>query len=576
MERPPVRAPGPAAESRRRPWLFQVQTEEDALGALRICWRGFYTIAVIQVALLVTTPGTTFEVRYLELAYDLLLLVGLTRFVQVRSSRTAATVLLVYAVLSFLLIVAGASDVPLLGVEYRSSHVVLAPVVLYLAALGTLGAWQHHKLRASVTVWRNVIRLSLVTLAYHATTMFAVVAAAVAFPDVKAILPADMPEAEQDEIVGLVGFFLATVIAMAAAFGALPGTRRLYTTERAAKAPSSVPARALEADGGAELPATVTAGDRPTPAPRHNFIRAHWRGEHSLARSFWINSFLIGFLLALIAHTSMAPIADAGLGVGASFAIFGVFFVVSLLVWVWQVVGLWRSASRTWMESGRLFWPVLVKLLVILGVISGTYSFVTLAKDMVNLAGALQDPSLADYAIEVVGDTDVILIGALNHDSVNAVMERLEDPAVTLLRIDSHGGLLDPAIRLGRYIKENEIQVLAEDECVSACVLVLAASPYGSIFAHTEVTFHRAEPVIEWTNPEMRKEDSRYMADLRQAFEEFGVATWGIGLASHSEFWTPTLGQLVRMNLVDYVYDLERETFIPAEDYCALHPDVCS
>ena len=111
--------------------------------------------------------------------------------------------------------------------------------------------------------------------------------------------------------------------------------------------------------------------------------------------------------------------------------------------------------------------------------------------------------------------------------------------------------------------------VVAEEECISACVMVLAASPTAAVFPGTTVMFHRAEPLVEFANPELRKQQALLLREAEEIYREFGIADWAVETAGRQQFWTPTLEQMIRMNLIDFIYDPASGDFVPAARYCA-------
>ena len=70
--------------------------------------------------------------------------------------------------------------------------------------------------------------------------------------------------------------------------------------------------------------------------------------------------------------------------------------------------------------------------------------------------------------------------------------------------------------------------------------MLLAASPYAAIIPGTKVMFHRAEPVVEVTNPEARRKSMRYIHQTESIYREFGVADWAVETAGRQQFWTPS------------------------------------
>jgi membrane-bound ClpP family serine protease len=245
------------------------------------------------------------------------------------------------------------------------------------------------------------------------------------------------------------------------------------------------------------------------------YIKAHWRGDLSLTRSYWVNGFLLGLALQTGTTLLQAPLSRQPVNDAAALAT-----LVALIgaVAVWQLVGIWRSASNASLKTGRSFWPSVAKLLICLTFLRAAADVGTATIDLTRTLQSLRDPLLNEYAIERRGDTDLIFTGAINEISTTEVIRALEDPAIKILRVNSRGGLIDPAIRLARHIRENKVMVMAEVECISACVMLLAASPYAAISPGTKVTFHRAEPLAEFTNPEIRRENSIYLAQAQDVY----------------------------------------------------------
>ena len=327
-------------------------------------------------------------------------------------------------------------------------------------------------------------------------------------------------------------------------------------------------------DGIEGRPEKVEGHD--TPIRRSNYFQAHWRGEQSLAWSFWINGVVLTVLGQFGITAIIESVYDSGIGLQAATVTTLLLILLAVICTVWQFVGIWRSASRTSVTTQRSFWPGVAKFMVVLVVFTATMQTVTATTDLVAILRELRDPTLVDYEVERVDDTYLTLTGAINDESAAEVIDGLSDPAIAAILLDSHGGLTEPAIRLARYIREHGVMVIAKNQCVSACVIVLAGSPHVSIYPRTEVTFHRTEPVAEFINPDFRAESQQYLAESDEIYREFGIADWAIDTAARHEFWTPTVDQLVQMKLVGFIFDAEQRRFIPAEEYCAADPAHCN
>jgi hypothetical protein len=102
-----------------------------------------------------------------------------------------------------------------------------------------------------------------------------------------------------------------------------------------------------------------------TATRRNSYIARHWRGELSLAKSFWLNGFVIGF----ISRVLFSGLLTASQFLGSANVVVPVFFALqalNILVVVWILVGIWRAASN---YAGRRLWAILAKIVVVIGVL---------------------------------------------------------------------------------------------------------------------------------------------------------------------------------------------------------------
>lgn len=88
-------------------------------------------------------------------------------------------------------------------------------------------------------------------------------------------------------------------------------------------------------------------------------------------------------------------------------------------------------------------------------------------------------PVLAQTSSTTAGPRELVLGGPITSDAVAAVARSLEgNGAARVLRVNSPGGDVDAAIRLGRMIRERGLQVNVERVCATVCaVYLLPASP---------------------------------------------------------------------------------------------------
>ena len=75
------------------------------------------------------------------------------------------------------------------------------------------------------------------------------------------------------------------------------------------------------------------------------YVLTHWRGEQSLAQSYWINTFILTFAVYLGLLLVEGPLSR--LPIHTVLKLSYVLIAALLTLTVWQLVGLWRSASNT-------------------------------------------------------------------------------------------------------------------------------------------------------------------------------------------------------------------------------------
>ena len=142
---------------------------------------------------------------------------------------------------------------------------------------------------------------------------------------------------------------------------------------------TSAAAEALGPKPPAESPAAwQQASNRPRPkpgrvAPRpvvkssHGYFKAHWLGEHSLPRSYWLNNFLVATPLAMALTGLMSWISVKGDSLQISAIVVLIGFPLLIALNVWCLVGAWRSARNYLQERGLALWGWLARISLVLG-----------------------------------------------------------------------------------------------------------------------------------------------------------------------------------------------------------------
>ncbi|HUQ38314.1 MAG TPA: tetratricopeptide repeat protein, partial [Aestuariivirga sp.] len=211
---------------------------------------------------------------------------------------------------------------------------------------------------------------------------------------------------------------------------------------------------------------------------KRNYFARHWRGELSLAKSYWLNTYGLTLVIAILS-----------VGLGSSDIVLYPKLISSLLIslWlfaaisqVWLTVGIYRSArvySTTY--PNKKGWGGAAILLTTLGLISSVVVFAN--QGIPQIRGYAEILSAAsqvkNYSVKLLGDlTKIELRGNLDFGVSADVEAMLNDyPAVRVLYLNSIGGRLAEADKLKDLVLQHNLDTYVVSECHSACVTVFVA-----------------------------------------------------------------------------------------------------
>lgn len=284
-----------------------------------------------------------------------------------------------------------------------------------------------------------------------------------------------------------------------------------------------------------------------------NYFIRHWRGDLTLGVSFWVNIFLLNAILSLLILPfqlpSIAQDINELFGVRGSF-IFALGFEATVLaIWVWQVVGTWRCASRR-MSEGIRVGPGIVKFLIVIGTI-GTVARVG---NSLGLYGALFEHSIQDlygsYDLSVQGDK-MYLNGQFSSGVSESVRDSLRiHQGIQYLVLDSKGGYIFEGQKLASIVKENTLMVHISDQCLSSCLLVLAEGYRRTASPLSRIGIHQATDILK----EEANSEEVFRPVLARGFPR---SDFNRGMATkHDDMWLVNLDALVGSGFLDDVIEL--------------------
>jgi hypothetical protein len=231
----------------------------------------------------------------------------------------------------------------------------------------------------------------------------------------------------------------------------------------------------------------------PPPTRTRNYLLRHWRGECSLAVSYWVNGWLAVIPIAVVAVLAGVAMRESGQPWLYLAGLLLVWSVVILTV-IWQSVGTWRSAARTKRQHGRRFWPVAAQVMTVLGLLSNANLLrVRAAPAIADAAAYVQgDPRLGEHGVRVLrGGAELEVSGPITWgltQQLDAALARA--PNAHVVHLDSFGGRVGVALGIADIIAAHHLDTYVEHVCASACTVAFLAGQQRWIGERGRLGFH--------------------------------------------------------------------------------------
>ena len=279
-------------------------------------------------------------------------------------------------------------------------------------------------------------------------------------------------------------------------------------------APRQAPAPAPEPEAWQQASHRPRSASAPRPRPRvvkkssRGYFAAHWHGEQSLVRSYWVNNILVAAPLAFLLGFLMTWISVKGdsLQVNAIVLLIGMPLLMALDVWC--IVGGWRSATNYLHEGGFGPWGWLARISLAAGtlqlVVSIVFGFVPNIDEYWSMARGIDPIGQAKFTFSPDG-RGLKLEGVIGMGDGERLRALLDSPAakdVKRVELVSPGGRVREAERMASAVKAHGHASRAVGTCASACTLVFLSGQPRHLTPTGELGFHRAStgtynPVFE-------------------------------------------------------------------------------
>src|SRR5215475_3384657 len=265
------------------------------------------------------------------------------------------------------------------------------------------------------------------------------------------------------------------------------------------------------------------SGSVPKAARFDNFVARNWRGEFSLATTYWAFGFLGNLVAGALAVGIVAAFQQTeGFQPVTIFASILLAWLVITGVATWQSVGVWRSANRhigaRTLLGKKSPWAVLAKVAVVLGIVRLAGTFVTSGAPQLVETGRmsfLDDPDIPNYSIRVMRNgTEAEIAGGFKYGLTNDFLKILSaSRQIRVVHLDSLGGRIGEAISLNKIVRDRGLDTYVSSNCMSACTVAFAGGRHRILKAGAVLGFHAP------TFPGMTKEDlAESTEDQREIF----------------------------------------------------------
>lgn len=232
-------------------------------------------------------------------------------------------------------------------------------------------------------------------------------------------------------------------------------------------------------------------------------------------------------------------------------------FIALAGVYPWQIIGLWRSANKHVEATKKGFWPVAVKVLVVIGFL-GTLGNINVSwplyKNLYQIGFGKDE--YGDYQVELTDHGNLIhLKGGLGFGISKEVEELVtKNPNVKGIILDSFGGRIYEGRELSKIILINGLDTYTLKGCYSACGSAFISGNKRFLAKGANLAFHQYKSGAQSLDlyidmPAEQKKDLR-IYQSRGISQEF---IDGIFKANKDDLWYPTITEMLNSRVIHEV-----------------------
>jgi hypothetical protein len=279
-------------------------------------------------------------------------------------------------------------------------------------------------------------------------------------------------------------------------------------------------------------------------------VRSHWNGLYDLPRAFWLHG--AGVSVAAAVATAAIGMVSAMIDLRLSAVASLILMAAYVPVLVWQLVGIWRSATRlSAQRRGRaaaFFAKALVVVLALYEVRFYATGAIVQGRQMVEILRG--DPQWDSFsAIAAASGQELVLRGSMQ-SGCHTLFDRAlaAAPGVGTILIDSPGGRLEEGECIAAEVRRRGLRTCAEGDCESAATIVLLSGRQRSVRPGARVGFHSPSlpgaPALVRFAARFQMEFAMRAAGVSEAFVQRTLET------PPDSMWYPTRAEMIEARVL--------------------------
>jgi hypothetical protein len=290
-----------------------------------------------------------------------------------------------------------------------------------------------------------------------------------------------------------------------------------------------------------------------------NFFSRFWRGGYSLPFSYWVISFLGNIVVSALLVALMGAFGSAEFNPYLT-ALYICLVWLLVLAWgIFNIVGVWRSATRYREEKVKqnksAGWALLAQVALLASAFNLASEFIKSGvpqlQESWNLAFE-NDRSIPDYTLRVMRNgTELEIAGGLKYGLASDVEKIIRaSPQIKTIHLNSIGGRLGEAQKLGALIRSRGLITYTSSECLSACTIAFAAGAERWIKNNAKLGYHAGSFAGKDSSEGMR--DALLQAGLNASFVARAISY------TQTQMWYPTKSELLAARAISGTVDSYR------------------